>query len=189
MKLNNVDIDKIYSAEKEIYDDLTLTQKELRVKGKWNFNDESGKFTASLKYADGDVNLKTDNPYFLGGDESQPEPMQYFLFSIAASYASSFTNSASIKGISLNALSVIAEAKIDYSYFFSISDDPKIEEINIWVEVKSDASEERLIQIKELALKCCPVLSVIDDSVNVKVHLSIGDQLDISNIDKSINYN
>ena len=184
MKLNNVDIDKIYNAEQEIYDDLALTQKNLSVEGKWNFNNAPGQFAASLKYPNGDTVIKTDNRSFLGGNDSQPEPMQYFLFSIAASYASSFTNSASLRGILLKDLSVNVGAKVDYSYFFSISDDSRINEINISVEVESDASEERIFQLKELALNCCPILSVIDDSVNINVHLLIGNQLD-----GSINYN
>lgn len=184
MKLNNVDIDKIYNAEKEIYEDLSLTNQKVIIDGQWNFNNGHGQFTASLKYPNGDAVIKTDNPSFLGGNDSQPAPMQYFLFSIAASYASSFTNSASIKGISLKNLSVNVEAKVDYSYFFSISDDPKIEEINIWVIVASNVSEERMMQVKELALKCCPVLSVINDSVIVNVHLTMDNPLG-----KSINYN
>lgn len=184
MKLNNVDIDKIYNAEKEIYDDLEMTQKNFSVNGKWNFLIGPGQFTASLKYPSGNAVIETDNPSFLGGNDSQPEPLQYFLFSIAASYASSFTNSASLRGILLKDLSINVEANVDYSYFFSISDDPKIEEINISVEATSNVSEERMMQVKELALKCCPVLSVLDDSVIVNVHLTMDNPLG-----KSINYN
>jgi len=184
MKLNNVDIDKIYNAEQEIYDDLALTQKNFSVEGKWNFENEPGQFAALLKYPNGDAVIKTDNPSFLGGNDSQPEPMQYFLFSIAASYASSFTNNASIRGILLEDLSINVEAKVDYSYFFSISDDPKVEEINISVEASSNVSEEKILRVIELALKCCPVLSVIDDSVSVNVRLS-----KVKQLDESIKYN
>ncbi len=74
MKLNNVDIDKIYNAEKEIYEDLSLTNHKAAVSGFWNFNNEPGQFTASLKYPSGNAVIETDNPSFLGGNDSQPEP-------------------------------------------------------------------------------------------------------------------
>ena len=182
MKLNNVDIDKIYNAEKEIYDDLALTQKNTSVEGKWNFNTELSQFTASLKYPKGDTIIKTDNPVFLGGNHSQPEPMQYFLFGIAASYASAFTNRASIKGIELEDLVVKADVKLNYSYFFSISDDPKIEEINILLEVESNSSREELVRVKNEAFECCAALSAIDESVIVNVRLEILNHVDNFNV-------
>ena len=113
MKINNVDIDKIFSTEKEIYDNLSLTNRKVAVDGQWNSSNEFWQFKASLKYPKGDAVVKTDNSSYLGGNDSQPEPIQYFLFGIAASYASSFVNSASIRGILLKDLKVMVDAKLD----------------------------------------------------------------------------
>ena len=189
MKLNNVDLNKIYNTEKEIYDNLSLTNRKVVVDGHWNFENNSEQFEANLKYPKGNTVIKTDNSSFLGGNDSKPEPVQYFILGIAASYASSFVNSASIRGILLKNLSVKVEANLNYSYFFSISDDPKIEEINITLEVESNAEQNKLIELKESALKCCPALSALNSDLKVNVNLIIKERISIINSDSFIIFN
>ncbi len=174
MKLNKVNVDKIYLAEKEIYGDLSLANKNITVDGEWILNDrERGQFEAALDFLDGSALAKTDNPAYLGGNENYPEPMQYFLFGIASSFASSYALNASIRGIALNSLSVKIDAKLNYSYFFSVSDDPKIEEITVTLTVAGNASDEELTKLNETALGCCPALSVLKNSVQIKSKLVI----------------
>jgi len=168
---------------------LSLTNRKVAVKGQWNFNNESGQFEATLKYPKGNAVIRTDNSSFLGGNDSQPEPIQYFLFGIAASYASSFANSASIRGILLKDLTVRTEAKLNYSYFFSIGDDPKIEEINISVTVESSTGNDKLTDLRDLSYKCCPALSALGSNVNVNINLVVKNQMSMVNSNNVISFN
>jgi len=189
VKINNVDLNKIYEAEKEIYNNLELTCKKLAVNGRWNFNGEAGQFTTVFKSSKNIVELKADNPDYLGGNEDYPEPMKYYLFGIGSSFASSFVNSASIKGILLKELLVKVECKLNYSYFYSISDDPRIEEIKITLTVDSVASKNDLIKLKDSVTKCCPALFAIDKSVNVFIELISRRGVSINNSIAFLNLN
>lgn len=189
MKINSVELDKIYDAEKEIYNDLNLANKKIAIDGRWNFNDDAGQFTTVLKSSKNIIELKSDNPDYLGGSENYPEPMKYFLFGIACSFASSYVNSASIKGILLKELHVKIEGKLNYSYFYSISDDPRIEEIKLTLTVDSVVTKRELLKLKDSAIKCCPALFAIDKDVKVDIQLISKRSVSVNNSIAFLNLN
>ncbi len=175
MKINNIDIDEIYKAEKEIYTNVDLAYKIISVKGYWNFEDDNGQFISSLKYKNSVQNVVSDNPNFLGGSDKYPEPLKYFLFGIVSCFASSYVISASINDVVLKSLSVKIEGKFNYSYFYSLSNEPKIEEIKLYITVDSNATKTELMRIKNSSIECCPALSAIDKSVIVDVQIMFKD--------------
>lgn len=175
MKINNIDIDKIYKAEKEIYTNSDLAYKIISVNGYWNFKDENGQFISSLEYKNNSQGVVSDNPNFLGGSAKYPEPLKYFLFGIASCFASSYVISASINNVILKKMEVKIDGKINYSYFYSLSNEPKIEEIKLFITVESNATKTELMRLKNSAIECCPALSAIDKSVIINVQLIIND--------------
>ncbi len=175
MKINNIDIDRIYQAEKEVYINVDLAYKIISVNGYWNFADNNGQFISSLEFNNDSQNVISDNPNFLGGSDKYPEPLKYFLFGIVSCFASSYVISASINDIKLKSLSLKIEGKFNYSYFYSLSSEPKIEEIKLFITVDSNATKTELMRIKNSALECCPALSAIDKSVIIGVQLIFND--------------
>ncbi|HED07722.1 MAG TPA: hypothetical protein ENI57_06380 [Ignavibacteria bacterium] len=175
MKINNIDIDKIYQAEKEICTNVDLAFKIISVEGYWNFDDDNGQFISSLGSNNDSHDIVSDNPNFLGGSDKYPEPLKYFLFGIASCFASSYVISASINDVVLKSLSVKIVGKFNYSYFYSLSNKPKIEEIELFITVNSNATKTELVRIKNSAMECCPALSAIDKSVIVDVQVLFKD--------------
>ncbi len=189
MKINNIDIDKIYQAEKEIYTNVDLAYKIISVNGYWNFDDDNGQFISSLGSKNNSQDIISDNPNFLGGSDKYPEPLKYFLFGIASCFASSYVISASINDVVLKSLSVKIVGKFNYSYFYSLSNEPKIEEIELFITVNSNATKTELMRIKNSAMECCPALSAIDKSVIVDVQLIFKDNSAKNKSDLKTNIN
>lgn len=179
MNTNNINLDGIYSFEKEIYDDLSNARINTSISGEWNLKHEVGQFLSFVETEYGDAIMLADNTSATGGYGVQPSPFQYILFGIAASYASFLSRKATLDNLVLNKLVVKIETNINYEHFFSIEEAAPISRINILVDILTDEDESEILSLKELPYDCCPALYILHKSIQTSIEFRIKKSSDL----------
>ncbi|OGT25312.1 MAG: hypothetical protein A2Z17_04475 [Gammaproteobacteria bacterium RBG_16_66_13] len=127
-----------------------------RVEGSWSLVDGQSQFVAVVGFDKGEVLVEADQPLPQGGGGNRPGPVQYCLFGLASCFAATYASNAAMMGVELKKLRVAAEADVNFSRTFGLSDEPIIEEVRITVDVDSDAPQEELRRVEEMAAQRCP---------------------------------
>lgn len=172
-RLNNVDIEKVQSFEKQIESNPVIAKKTQVIEGEWNVAEGTVQFQSNITFEGGETVFKVDNPTFMGGSGNLPGPMHYCFFGLASCYTGTFATMAAMLDIKLKKLTTRVEADVNFSRVFGISEEPTIEEVRIKLHVECDASEEKIKQAEALALQRCPVVFTLKNPVNLKPDLEI----------------
>lgn len=173
MKVNNVNVSKLKEVVESIKDDLSKAKKVNKIEGEWNVG-EGVQFSSEIQYEGGKVIMEADQPTFLGGGGTRPGPMHYCLYGSASCYAATFATMAAMEGIELRKLKVIAESDVDFSRVFGLTDNPIIEGVKITLEVESDAPEEKLKELEDLARERCPAVYCLTNPIRLETELKVG---------------
>jgi uncharacterized OsmC-like protein len=81
--------------------------------------------------------------------------MHYCLYGVTACFAAIFTTITATEGIVLKKLRVTAEANMDLSRSFGLSENPVVTEVNFNVEVETDVPREQIKRVERLAKERC----------------------------------
>ncbi|HCY75062.1 MAG TPA: hypothetical protein DHV28_04015 [Ignavibacteriales bacterium] len=169
---NNVNTEAIYGFEKEIYNNLSVSEKEESISGSWNFDNEVGQFKAHVKSEFGNAIMLSDNKTSLGGNGVQPSPMQYILFGIASGFVGALVNKAALNNYHIQDIKVKAVASTNYDMFFSIEERNPVEKLTITANIYSDEDVHGLLKLKNDIMDCCPPLSLIKKD-NIEVIINV----------------
>ncbi len=172
-RLNNIDIDKVQSFEKQIEKNPETAHKTQVIEGEWKVEEGTVQFQSNITFEGGETVFKVDNPTFMGGGGNLPGPMHYCFFGLASCYTGTFATMAAMLGIELKKLTTHVEADVNFSRVFGKSDDPTIKQVRVKLHVESDAPEEKIKQAEELALQRCPVVFTLKNPINLKPELEI----------------
>ncbi|MCL4465578.1 MAG: OsmC family protein [Chloroflexi bacterium] len=156
MSLNNVDSERVGQTVAGFQANLDTARKTQRVEGVWNLAPGQPQFTARLAISGGEYVLEADQPPFLGGGGTRPGPVQYAVFGLAACYTATFVTLASGQGIVLEEVRTAAEFDLNFARVFGIADLPTVEEVRVTVSVRSNADEQTLSTLAQLAKERCP---------------------------------
>ena len=99
--------------------------------------------------------------------------MIYCLYGSASCYAATFATMAAMEGVELESFTVHAESGIDFSKVLGLSENPIAEGVKFTLEVKSDASEEKLREIEELSKQRCPAVYCITNPIPLTTELKV----------------
>ncbi|MHA2079104.1 MAG: OsmC family protein [Candidatus Thorarchaeota archaeon] len=169
MEVNRVNLEAFEKTVEKAKKDSESALKTLKVEGKWRLGEKGPQFESELKYENGRVILYSDEPSFLGGGGMAVNPIQYCLFGIASCFAATFAKWAAIEGVELEELSITAEADLDMSISFGVSDNPILEKMTLNVNAKTDASEKEVEKIRQITLKRCPAYYCLAEAVTPEV--------------------
>lgn len=172
-RFNNVDLEKVQAFQNEIKKDISKARRTQVVEGEWILTDESVQFQSIVKFENGEVVFKLDNPMFMGGGGKLPGPLHYCFFGLASCYTSTFATMAAMLGIPLKKVTTRVEGDLNFSRVFGISDEPIMEEVRVKLQVVSDAPEEKIREAKELALQKCPVVFTLRNPIKLVPSLDI----------------
>lgn len=173
MKTNNIDLTKLSNTVDALKKDMSKAKKIIKLEGEWNVAD-GPQFSATVEFENGKVTLVADQPSFLGGGGSQPGPMIYCLYGSASCYAATFATLAAMEGIILKKLKIRAESYTDFSKVFGLSENPIAEKVKFTLQVESNAPQDKLKELEEMAKKKCPAVYCLTNPIKVETALEIG---------------
>ncbi len=165
MEVNRVNIEAFNKTVEKAKKDSESALKTLKVEGRWRLGEKGPQFESELKYENGRVILYSDEPSFLGGGGMAVNPIQYCLFGIASCFAATFAKWAAIEGVELEELTITAEADLDMSVSFGVSDNPVLDKLILSVNAKTEASEEDVDRIRQITVKRCPAYYCLTEAV------------------------
>lgn len=172
-RMNNVDVASLEKFAKEMEQNPAKAKKTQVIEGEWILEEGGAQFKATISYEGGKTVLQSDQPTNLGGGGTLPGPMHYCFFGLASCYTSTFATMASMMGIKLEKLSCRVEADVNFSKVFGLSEEPIMEGVRVTLQVKSDASEEKLKEVEQLAFQRCPVVFTLTTPVKLKTKMEI----------------
>lgn len=155
-RVNNVNVHAMEAFAADVAQDENVGKKLKTVTGRWVFEDGKPQFTAELEYPGGMQTTETDFAPFMGGSGLKPDPVTYCLYGFASCFAGTFAAIASAEGIQLEKLEITLENEVDLSRSAGVSDRPVTEGISATLRVESDATKEKLEDIRRLAEERCP---------------------------------
>jgi len=165
MEVNRVNLEAFNKTVEEAKKDSTSALKSLKVEGKWRLGENGSQFESELKYENGRVILYADEPSILGGGGTSVNPIQYCLFGIASCFAATFAKWAAIEGVELEELTITAEAHLDMSISFGVSDNPILDKMILSVSAKTESSKEEVDRIRQITMERCPAYYCLTESV------------------------
>ena len=169
--MNGVNLTKYREFIENVKQEPALGIKRLEVEGEWKSDGPAPHFTAILDAESGKVRVEFDEPQFLGGGFTAPNPNQFCLAGAIACYASSFSKWAAMSGVSIRKLIINAAANIDMSKSLGVSENPPVEVIEYELAVDSDSTIEELLNVKKLADERCPGVYCLTHALKLDVQL------------------
>jgi len=170
LSLNNIDTHQVREYKKEIQADPKTAKFTARIEGDWLFEEGSPQFRSTVKVKDGTYTMEASHPNF-AGPGVRPGPMAFGLFWFAACYSSTFVTEATMRNIRLDTVKTKVEADLDYTAQFDLGKSPLIGEYRVFMDVKGNATEEQIRDLKEYALSHCMGMFTIQNSIRLKAEV------------------
>ena len=180
--INGEDVDQLFSTIKAIKETPGLAKFEFRATNQWI---NGGHNRTSIKdfYGAGqeDTTRKrtfvfdNDEPVTLLGEDNGANPVEFVLHALAGCLTTSLVYHAAAQGIRIDAVESKFEGDLDLRGFLGMNEDVRngYENIRVTFKIKSDAPEEKLKELCELAQKRSPVFDIVTNRVPVNVQLKM----------------
>ena len=180
--INGVDVDQLFSTINAIKENPGLAKFELRANNRW-INGGHNRTNIKDFYGAGreDTSRKqtfvfdNDEPVVLLGEDNSANPVEFVLHALAGCLTSSLVYHAAAQGIKIDAVESKFEGDLDLRGFLGMNEDVRngFENIRVTFKIKSDAPEEKLKELCELAQKRSPVFDIVTNRVPVNVQLKM----------------
>jgi uncharacterized OsmC-like protein len=172
MSLNNIDTKQVVAYKEEIQAKPAEAKFTAKIEGDWLFEAGGPQFRSTVKVKDGTYTMEASHPNF-AGPGSRPGPMAFGLFWFAACYSSTFVTEAAMRKITLTSVKTRVEADLDYTAQFDLGDSPLVGGYRVFMEVKGDATDAQIQDLREYALKRCMGMFTIKNAIplNAEVRL------------------
>ena len=171
--MNNVNVSALEQVAKEAETDASRAKRIQKIEGEWLLAAGGPQFRAEVSFEGGKIVFESDQPKNLGGGGTRPGPLHYCFFGLVSCYTATFAAMAAMKGIELKMLTARLEGNLNFSRVFGLSREPVMEEIRIILQVKSDASKEKLEEVEKLASERCPAVFALTEKVRLNTALEV----------------
>ncbi|BBY34664.1 hypothetical protein MMIN_27250 [Mycolicibacter minnesotensis] len=124
----------------------------------------------------GQYKVEVDEPPALGGENTAPNPVEYYLGALLSCQVVTWRYWAEKLGITVDEITGRAEGDLDVRGFFGLDDAvrPGFKEVRVVVTVTGPETEERYRELHEVVEKHCPVLDLTTNVTPVRSTLEIG---------------
>ncbi len=177
--VNGVNVTQLFETIDNIKKNKEIAKFNFRAQNKW-INGTENHTTVSDYYGactthtrdKPHVFVKDEPPILLGSDKGA-NPVEYLLAGLAGCITTSLVAHAAARGIKIDSIESTLEGDIDLLGFLQLDENvnPGYQGINISFKIESDASEEVLQELIELAKKASPVANTISRPTPVNVRL------------------
>ncbi len=172
MNLNNIDTKQVKDYKEVIRKDPKEAKFTAKIEGDWLFENGGPQFRSTVKVKDGTYTMEASHPNF-AGPGSRPGPMAFGLFWFAACYSSTFVTEAAMRNIRLTSVKTKVEADLDYTAQFDLGESPLISEYRVIMDVKGDATDAQVKDLKEYALGKCMGMFTIKHAIALKAEVRL----------------
>ena len=178
--LNGVNVDDMVQTIDVIKEDPSIAKFNFRAENKWVTGGEN-RTTVKDFYGAGKTHVRSkpfvftkDEPEILLGTDKGANPVEYALTALAGCVTTTLVYWAAAKGIKLNKVESTLEGDIDLQGFLNLDENVNVgyESIQINFKIDSDASEETLQELIEIAKKRSPTANTIFNATPVNISLS-----------------
>ncbi len=123
----------------------------------------------------GQYHVHVDEPPALGGDNTAPNPVEYYLAGLLSCQVVTYRFWAQRLGIQVDSLSARAEGDLDVRGFFGLDDAvrPGFTQVRVIVDVAGPESRERYEQLQAAVDAHCPVLDLTSAPTPVHTTLNV----------------
>ena len=176
--VNGVNVTQLFDTIESIKENGEIAKFNFRAQNKWkggtvnqttisDFDGACQRFTRSKPY----VFVKDEPPVLLGNDTGA-NPVEYLLAGLAGCITTSLVAHAAARGIEIDSIESTLEGDIDLHGLLQLDDtNPGYQGINISFKIESDASNETLQELIELARKASPVANTVSRPTPINVRL------------------
>ena len=177
--INGVNVTKLFETVGVIKEKPEIAKFNFRAKGKW-IDGAHGKTTINEFYGACQTFQRTepfvfekDEPPVLLGKDRGANPVEYVFAALDGCLTTSLIYHAAAKGIKIDEVETSFSGDLDLHGFLGLDDNIRngYEKIKVTFKIKSDASEEKLQELVELAQKRSPVFDIVSHPTPVEVSL------------------
>ncbi len=172
MSLNNIDTQQVRDYKEALKKDPKEAKFTAKIEGDWLFENGGPQFRSTVKVKDGTYTMEASHPNF-AGPGCRPGPMAFGLFWFAACYSSTFVTEAAMRNIQLTSVKTRVEADLDYTAQFDLGESPLISEYRVIMDVKGEATDAQVQDLKEYALGKCMGMFTIKHAIVLKADVRL----------------
>jgi uncharacterized OsmC-like protein len=178
--LNGVNVDDLNQTIDVIKEDPSIAKFNFRATNQWVTGGEN-KTTVKDFYGAGKTHVRSkpfvftkDEPEVLLGTDHGANPVEYALTALAGCLTTTLVYWAAAKGVKINKVESTLEGDIDLQGFLDLDENVKVgyQSIQMNFKIDSDASEETLQELIEIAKKRSPTANTILNATPVNISLS-----------------
>lgn len=177
--VNGVNVNELFDTIEHIKENKEIAKFNFRAKNKWVKGTEN-KTTVDEYYGACKTHKRNkshvfvkDEPEILLGNDNGANPVEYLLAGLAGCITTSLVCHAAVRGIKIDSIESTLEGDIDLHGLLQIdkSVNPGYDGINIKFKIESDASEQTLQELIELAKNVSPVANTVSRPTPINVRL------------------
>ena len=176
--VNGVNVTQLFETIDSIKENPEIAKFNFRAQNKWvdgteNHTTISDYYGACQTHTRSKPHtfVKDEPPVLLGGDKGA-NPVEYLLAGLAGCVTTSLVAHAAARGVKIDSIESTLEGDIDLQGLLQLDDtNPGYQGINISFKIESDASDETLQGLIDLARKASPVANTISRPTPVNVKL------------------
>lgn len=176
--VNGVNVNQLFETINNIKENGEFAKFNFRAQNKWkggtvnqttvsDYYGECRTFTRSKPHV-----FVKDEPVVLLGNDKGANPVEYLLAGLSGCITTSLVVHAAARGIKIDSIESTLEGNIDLHGLLQLDDtNPGYQGINISFKIESDASDEKLQELIELAKKASPVANTVSRPTLINVRL------------------
>lgn len=163
--MHNVRVEKITETASAAKEDPGAARLDVNLGGHWRSDEARPQFAGTVSFPKGEVVFEADFPPFLGGEGRAPTPLAYCFYGAMCCYGATFATQAAMAGVEIEDLRIDLSLAVDFRGALGVGDFPPLSEFVFDVRVKTDASDEDIVRVKELADARCPAIWAMKNEV------------------------
>ena len=177
--VNGVNVTKLFGTIAAIQENPTIAKFNFRAKGRWvtgghnrtTINDYYGA-CQSHERKESFIFEKDESPVLLGEDHGA-NPVEYALAALNGCLTTSLIYHAAAQGVKIEEVESTLSGDLDLHGLLGMDESARngYEKIDVSFKIKSDAPEEKLVELVELAQKRSPVFDIISHPTPIQVRM------------------
>jgi uncharacterized OsmC-like protein len=175
--VNGVSVTKLFGTINAIQENPTIAKFNFRAKGKW-VNGGHNRTTINEFYGAGQTHVRSqpfvyemDEPPVLLGENYGANAGEYALTALSGCLTTALIYNAAAQGIKIEEVETTLSGDVDLHGFLGLDESVRngFQKIHVTFSIKSNAPEEKLRELMELAQKRSPVLDMLSHPTPVEV--------------------
>lgn len=178
--VNGIDVTRLFETLELVNSNKELAKFKFRNRNRWisgghNRSTIQGFYGACQEDTSRDEPFIYDNdePPVLLGENKGANPVEYLLHALAGCITTTIVVNAAAKGINIDEIETDFEGDLNILGFLGLPGRTSVgyEEIRVIVRIKSDATQDQLNELVDLAERRGPVFNSVKNPVPIKVRL------------------